>query len=94
MRPDLLQLTKLPYVKGFTARIFWEGGMKSVSSIAESDIDDILPLLVKSRFNSRRRKLDDVDAELQDQIDRRTARIIIKAARRLRDQDRVVDFEE
>ena len=94
VRPDLLELAKLPYIKGFTARIFWENGMRSVSAIAESNVGDILPLLVKARSRSRRRKLDDVDAELQSQIDKRSARIMIKAARRLRDQDRVLDFEE
>jgi len=34
-------------VKGFTARIFWEGGLKSIGAVAESDIEDIVPLLVK-----------------------------------------------
>jgi replicative superfamily II helicase len=47
VRTELLELAKLPYVKGFTARVFWEGGMKSVGMIAESDVDDILPLLLK-----------------------------------------------
>jgi replicative superfamily II helicase len=47
VRADLLELVKLPYVKGYTARIFWEGGLRTVSTVAESDISDILPLLVK-----------------------------------------------
>ena len=47
VRSDLLELAKLPYVKGFTARVFWEGGMKSISMIAESDLEDILSLLQK-----------------------------------------------
>jgi hypothetical protein len=47
VRTDLLELTKLPYVKGFTARVFWEGGLRHVSTVAESDISDILPLLAK-----------------------------------------------
>lgn len=47
VRADLLELAKLPYVKGFTARVFWEGGLKSIGAVAESDIDDILPLLIK-----------------------------------------------
>jgi len=47
VRSDLLELAKLPYVKGFTARVFWDGGMKSIDMIAESDVDDILPLLQK-----------------------------------------------
>lgn len=87
-------MAKLPYVKGFTARVFWDGGMRSVSAIAESDIEDILPLLVKvhdlfvvvliqARTWSRRKNLDDADADLQDRIDGRTARIIIRAAKRL-----------
>lgn len=46
-RTDLLELAKLPYVKGYTARVFWEGGMKNVSAIAESDASDVVPLLVK-----------------------------------------------
>lgn len=40
-------MAKLPYVKGFTARVFWDGGMRSISAIAESDVEDIVPLLVK-----------------------------------------------
>jgi hypothetical protein len=47
VRTDLLELAKLPYVKGFTARVFWEGGLKSISVVAESDASDIIPLLVK-----------------------------------------------
>ena len=47
VRTDLLELAKLPYVKGFTARVFWEGGLKSIGAVAESDIEDILPLLIK-----------------------------------------------
>jgi hypothetical protein len=46
-RTDLLELAKLPYVKGYTARVFWESGMKSISVVAESDMGDIIPLLVK-----------------------------------------------
>jgi DNA_pol_Q helicase like region helical domain len=45
---DLLELAKLPYVKGYTARIFWEGGLKSVGAVAESDLSDIVPLLMKA----------------------------------------------
>jgi len=53
VRSDLLELAKLPYVKGFTARVFWDGGLKSIAMVAESDIDDILRLLVKEcRFLS------------------------------------------
>jgi hypothetical protein len=33
---------------------------------------------------SRRRKVDDADAELQDRIDKRSAKIILRAAKRLR----------
>ena len=47
VRTDLLELAKLPYVKGFTARVLWESGMRSVSAVAESDVNDIVPLLVK-----------------------------------------------
>lgn len=47
VRTDLLELTRLPYVKGFTARVFWEGGLKTIGTIAESDPGDIIPLLVK-----------------------------------------------
>jgi len=47
VRGDLLELVKLPYVKGFTARIFWEGGLKNIGAVAESEIDDIVLLLVK-----------------------------------------------
>lgn len=47
MRTDLLELTKLPYVKGFTARVFWEGGLRTIGAVAESGPEDIIPLLVK-----------------------------------------------
>lgn len=47
VRSELLELARLPYVKGFTARVFWEGGMKSISMIAESGVEDVLPLLQK-----------------------------------------------
>jgi len=47
VRADLLDLAKLPYVKGHTARVFWEGGLQSIGAVAESDVEDIIPLLVK-----------------------------------------------
>jgi len=34
--------------------------------------------------SSRRRKIDDADADLQDRIDKRSAKIILRAAKRLR----------
>ena len=47
VRAELLELARLPYVKGFTARIFLEGGLKSIGLVAESQIEDIVNLLVK-----------------------------------------------
>ena len=35
-------------------------------------------------MGSRRRKVDDADAELQDRIDKRSAKIILRAAKRVR----------
>ena len=49
VRAELLELAKLPYVKGFTARIFLEGGLKNIALVAESQIEDIVTLLVKVR---------------------------------------------
>jgi hypothetical protein len=50
VRGDLLDLAKLPYVKGFTARVFWEGGLKSIGAIAESDVDELVPLLIQGNL--------------------------------------------
>ena len=41
-------------------------------------------MLRQARSSSKRREMDDADAELQARIDNRSARIILKTARRLR----------
>ena len=38
--------------------------------------------------------MDDADVELQERIDTRSAKIILKAARRLRDQARELDIDD
>ena len=34
-------------MKGLTARVFWDAGLRTIGAVAESDIEDILPLFVK-----------------------------------------------
>lgn len=45
-KADLLALTKIPYVKSRTARIFWENGFKTVAAVAMADTKDLLPVLL------------------------------------------------
>lgn len=45
-RTELLELAQVAFVKGFTARVLWENGFKSVQSLAETDAKDLVPVLM------------------------------------------------
>ncbi|KAL9017957.1 MAG: hypothetical protein Q9185_004702 [Variospora sp. 1 TL-2023] len=45
-RADLLDLARIPFVKGRTARVFWENGVRSLRAVAEAEAKELLPLLL------------------------------------------------
>lgn len=45
-RAELLDLARIPFVKGRTARVFWENGVRSLRAVAEAEAKELLPLLL------------------------------------------------
>ncbi|KAI4091112.1 MAG: hypothetical protein LQ344_004340 [Seirophora lacunosa] len=55
-RADLLDLARIPFVKGRTARVFWENGVRSLRAVAEAEAKELLPLLLLHGSNNLRSK--------------------------------------
>lgn len=66
-RTDLLALTKIPFIKSRTARVFWEGGYRSIASIANADAKELLPVLMQAQPNKVRLKGRD-DEKLEEKL--------------------------
>lgn len=80
-RAELLELAQIPYVKSRTARVFWDTGFRSIRSVAEADVQDILPMLMSLRARKGDLVSSDHDRLLQKVTHK--AAIIIGAASRL-----------
>ncbi|EQL02417.1 helicase and polymerase containing protein tebichi [Ophiocordyceps sinensis CO18] len=80
-RTDLLALTKIPFIKSRTARVFWESGYRSVASIANADPKELLPVLMQAQPNKIRLKGRD-DGKLEEKLLAK-AEVISTAANRL-----------
>ena len=63
-RADLLDLARITYVKSRTARVLWENGFRSVRSVAEAAVGEIVPVLLLVRDNESP-VVDEVADELQ-----------------------------
>ncbi|KAL9014136.1 MAG: hypothetical protein Q9173_001192, partial [Seirophora scorigena] len=55
-RADLLDLARIPFVKGRTARVFWENGVRSLRAVAEAEAKELLPLLLLHGSNNLKSK--------------------------------------
>ncbi|PHH83632.1 hypothetical protein CDD82_6078 [Ophiocordyceps australis] len=78
-RADLLALTKIPFIKSRTARVFWESGYRSIASVANADAGQLLPVLMQpNKIRSKGHK----DEKLQEKLLAK-AQIISMAANRI-----------
>ncbi|PFH61783.1 hypothetical protein XA68_16312 [Ophiocordyceps unilateralis] len=80
-RTDLLALTKIPFIKSRTARVFWESGYRSVAAIANADPKELLPVLMQAQPNKARLK-SNYDEKVEEKLLAK-AQVISTAANRL-----------
>ncbi|KAI9166973.1 Helicase POLQ-like protein [Paramyrothecium foliicola] len=80
-RADLLCLTKIPFIKSRTARVFWENGFRTVASLANASAQELLPILMQAQPNKLRLKSKD-DEKLEEKLLAK-ADVILASANRL-----------
>ncbi|KAM4054853.1 DEAD/DEAH box helicase [Hirsutella rhossiliensis] len=91
-RTDLLALTKIPFIKSRTARVFWESGYRSVASVANADPKELLPVLMQAQPNKIRLKGRN-DEKLEEKLLAK-AEVISTAANRLWQFQMQAEIEE
>jgi hypothetical protein len=74
---DLLELAKLPFVKGRTARILWDNGYKNIRHLAEADAVALAAVL---RSAQPRKKRDQAEEEGYIRKMKARARVVIAQA--------------
>ncbi|KAI9784170.1 MAG: hypothetical protein M1839_002675 [Geoglossum umbratile] len=91
-KSDLLELSKVAFIKSKTARIFWENGLKSVKAVAQAEPKDIIPVLKLAQ--PRKLRLTPEDELLHEKKLQLKAEIIIHSANRVYDQETRLDLDE
>ncbi|KAI4149837.1 MAG: hypothetical protein LQ341_001231 [Variospora aurantia] len=90
-RADLLDLARIPFVKGRTARVFWENGVRSLRAVAEAEAKELLPLLLLAQPKGYNVAKAD-DERYQQKLLLRVG-IIIESANRLWTREQQIDIE-
>ncbi|KAG5974958.1 hypothetical protein E4U55_007949 [Claviceps digitariae] len=55
-RAELLALSKVPFIKSRTARVFFDNGYRSVAALANANPSDLVPILMQAQPNKLRTK--------------------------------------
>ncbi|RDA83276.1 hypothetical protein CP532_0978 [Ophiocordyceps camponoti-leonardi (nom. inval.)] len=92
-RTDLLALTRIPFIKSRTARVFWESGYRSVASIANADPKELLPVLMQAQPNKARLKGNYDEKRVEEKLLAKT-QVISTAANRLWQLQMQADLDE
>lgn len=82
-RADLLDLARVAYVKGWTARLLRENGFRNLRALAEADPKALVPVLMLASPSSKRRSLGQVDAERYAAKVLARAEVIVSSAGRV-----------
>ncbi|KAG6032943.1 hypothetical protein E4U41_007071 [Claviceps citrina] len=80
-RAELLALSKVPFIKSRTARVFFDNGYRSVASLANANPSDLVPILMQAQPNKLRTK-SPKDAAMEKKMLAK-AQVISSAANRL-----------
>ncbi|KAF8469085.1 DEAD/DEAH box helicase [Kalaharituber pfeilii] len=92
VRDDLMELVKLPFVKSYTARIIYNAGLRNIAAVAAVEPQDLVPILEAAQPQKLKLRSEE-QSKLRKRLEDRAQRII-RAARRLHDQDQVVELDE
>lgn len=92
VRDELMELARIPFVKSATARVFWECGLRTVEAVAGAEVGVVVEVLEKAQ--PRRLKVrEEEEMKLRLTLEER-AEIVIRAARRIYEQECAVVLEE
>jgi len=92
VKDDLIDLARLPFVKSFTARMFWECGLKNVEMVAKEGMEKVLEAIVKAQ--PKRLRLGEGERQKVASRLRERAEVVVRAAERLWEQECVVELED
>ncbi|KAK9436314.1 helicase and polymerase containing protein tebichi [Metarhizium brunneum] len=91
-RSELLALSKVPFIKSRTARVFFENGYRSVAALANANPKDLVPILMQAQPNKLRIKSQ--NDELMEEKMLAKANVISSAANRLWNIQMQAEMEE
>lgn len=80
-RTELLALSKVPFIKSRTARVFFDNGYRSVATLANANPNDLVPILMQAQPNKLRIKAQ--NDTLMEKKMLAKAQVISSAANRL-----------
>ncbi|KAG5943895.1 hypothetical protein E4U53_006987 [Claviceps sorghi] len=80
-RTELLALSKVPFIKSRTARVFFDNGYRSVAALANANPSDLVPVLMQAQPNKLRTKSQ--KDEMMEKKMLAKAQVISTAANRL-----------
>lgn len=92
VKADLMELARIPFVKSYTARVFYEKGLKTIAAVAAADVSVLrkaLEMAQPKRLRLRKEEEVKMAVRLQER-----AEIVLAAARRIYEQECVVELEE
>ena len=93
-RADLLEMAQVTFVKSRMARLFWEGGFKSVRMLAEAHVEDLIPIMMLAQKKWKAKSLDtEAQAKLQEKV-KSKAEVIVKSASRIWERMLLLELDE
>ncbi|KAL4816130.1 hypothetical protein BDW67DRAFT_54743 [Aspergillus spinulosporus] len=94
-RADLLEMTQVTYVKGWTARLLRDNGFRNLRALAEADPKDIVPVLkmVDTR-KSQRNQLHPTEAERYAGKLLAKAEVIVASANKIWEREMQLELDE
>lgn len=92
VKDDLMELARIPFVKSYTARVFYENGLKTIEAVAAADVS-VLRKALKMAQPKRLRLRQEEEVKMAVRLQER-AEIVLAAARRIYEQECVVELEE
>ncbi|KAH8700613.1 putative DNA-directed DNA polymerase theta [Talaromyces proteolyticus] len=94
-RDDLLEMAQVTFVKSWTARLLWENGFRSVRALAESDPQDIVPVLLMNRpRKTENYQNPEKEAERYAAKIRHKAEVIIASANKIYEREMQIEIDE
>ncbi|KAF9886821.1 hypothetical protein FE257_011068 [Aspergillus nanangensis] len=94
-RADLLEMTQVTYVKGWTARLLRDNGFSDLRALAEASAQDLVPVMMMvNQRKSQKSQLHPTEAERYNKKLLAKAEIIVASANKIWGREMQLDLEE